>query len=125
MLMDFISDAKKGDIQYFFPPAISDKNNRVQEFYSKSYQNKKRQLGIITYGLVPLFQKDLFRKLYSNQKDYHMKYVTFPVPGNIGILNNKVVIISWGDKPKGILINIKDIAYPYKEYFLSIWDSIK
>ncbi|MEK6933198.1 MAG: hypothetical protein AABW56_05415 [Nanoarchaeota archaeon] len=50
-----------------------------------------------------------------------MKYVDFPIPGNIDIHEDKVLFTSFKDKPLATLITSKDIANKFKGYFHSIW----
>jgi hypothetical protein len=53
-----------------------------------------------------------------------MKYTKLPVPANTGICNNKMVLISWGDKPTGVLIQSKNIIEKQRRFFQAFWDSL-
>lgn len=125
LLNDFISDAKKGDILYFFPASLGEKDIKIQTFFRNYFLNKKRQKGIITHGIVPIEQKDLFEKVYKNSKDVIYKYVSAPVPMNVSIFKDKLLIIDWSDTPKGILIKTKEIVSQFKSYFLNYWEILK
>ncbi|MDP2946909.1 MAG: helix-turn-helix domain-containing protein [Nanoarchaeota archaeon] len=50
------------------------------------------------------------------------KFVNFPIPGNIDIINNYVFIVSWSPTITGILINSKSIAENLRNYFNQIWE---
>lgn len=49
------------------------------------------------------------------------RYAGFPVPGNIDITNNHVLITQWGEKPMAILIKSKEIAKNFVDYFETVW----
>lgn len=54
------------------------------------------------------------------------RYVAFPLPGNIDIFKNKVLIATWrGDKPLGILIHSQEIADNFRNYFSEVWKTAK
>ncbi len=50
-----------------------------------------------------------------------IKFVNFPIQGNIDIFKNKVLIVSWKNPKIGILIHSKNIADNLREYFNQIW----
>jgi len=54
-----------------------------------------------------------------------MRYVNFPIPGNVEITQDKVIIISWGTKPVAFLIRSKEISNSMREYFESVWKVAK
>ncbi len=58
---------------------------------------------------------------YIQKTTFKMKYVDFPIPGNIDIHEDKVLFTSFKDKPLATLITSKDIANKFKGYFHSIW----
>ena len=50
-----------------------------------------------------------------------MKFVDYPIPQNMGICNNKVAFVIWGEKPRGILITSSIIAKKERNFFNEIW----
>jgi len=50
-----------------------------------------------------------------------IRYANFPIPGNVEIIQDNVIIISWGTKPVAFLIRSKEIANSMREYFESVW----
>ena len=50
-----------------------------------------------------------------------MKYVDFPIPSNISICNNKMALITLGEKPTGILVTSKQITESQIKFFNEIW----
>jgi len=58
-------------------------------------------------------------------KFWKVKFVDFPIPGNIDIVKDKVFIVSWTPSPVGILIHSKEIADNFKSYFNEVWKKAK
>ena len=118
LLHILIEDAKKGDEFLFFSPEL-EKSEEIQKFY-QGYDAKRKEKGLIVKGIAPKNLKDLFEKI----KFLKMKYSNLPVPANSGVCNDKMVILSWGDKPTGVLIHSKQIVQKQKEFFNALWDRL-
>ena len=59
------------------------------------------------------------------QKYMEVKFVDFPIPGNIDIIKNMVMLVSWKPSVIGILIHSKEIADNFKSYFNEVWNRVK
>ncbi|HLD56676.1 MAG TPA: helix-turn-helix domain-containing protein [archaeon] len=117
-LLNFlIEGAKSGDEFLFFPPYIEEKNEEIQKFYER-YDWKRKKKGLVVKGIAPNSLKDLF----SKRKYLKMKFTNFPIPENIGMCNDKMAMISWGEKPKGILIQSKQIVEKERKFFNKFWN---
>lgn len=117
LLNELIIDAKKGDEFLFFSPELEE-NEEIQKFYEK-YDLKRKEKGLIIKGLAPESHKQFFEK----RKYLKMKYTNLPLPANTGICNNKIALISWAEKPYGVLIKSKQISGRYKSFFNALWNS--
>jgi len=117
LLNILIENTKRGDEFLFFSADIDEKNKEIQRFY-KRYDIKRKDKGLITKGIAPKKLKLLFKK----RKYLKMKYTNMPLPANTGICNNKMALISWGEKPTGILIQSKQIVKKQKEFFNELWE---
>ena len=69
-----------------------------------------------------LRKTDLVKKY---PKFIEQRYVGFPVPGNIDIMKDKVLITVWKDRVIGILIHSKETADSFRQYFDSVWEQAK
>jgi len=102
---------------YFFYIHNEEYYERAEKFYVKSWhlmkKNKWRGLSSIE------FKKTRLSKKYPSFIE--QRFVSFPVPGNIDFIGDKVLITTWKEKPIGILIHSKEIVKSYKEYFESVW----
>ena len=120
MLMNLLIDgAKKGDEFLFFSADVGEKNEDIQKFY-KRYDIKRKDKGLVTRGVAPIKLKEIFDK----RRFLQMKYASIPVPANSGVCNDKYAIISWGEKPCGILIKSKHLVQKQKDFFNAFWESL-
>ena len=116
MLNKLIEDTKSNDTYYFFAIDVSELNKEIQIFFEK-YDAKRKAKKLIVKGLARKELKPLFKK----RKYLNVRYVNFPIPSNISICNNKMVLISWEEKPSGILIQSKQIIESEKKFFEELW----
>lgn len=117
MLNEFIDDTKPDDVFYFFAVDVSGLNKEIQEFF-EAYDIKRKSKKLIVKGLARRELKTLFTK----RKYLKMRYVDFPIPANVSMCNNKLVLINWGDKPTGILINSKQLVENHVIFFEELWN---
>lgn len=114
-----IEDARKGNEFLFFSADVDEKNEEIQKFYEK-FDSKRKIKGLVSKGIAPTKLEPLFKK----RKYLHMKYSGNAVPANSGICNDKMALISWGEKPKAVLIQSKQIVEKQKIFFNELWNSL-
>jgi len=61
----------------------------------------------------------------KKSKFLNMKFVDIPIPGNIDIVRDKVMIVAWVPTITAILINSKAIANNFRDYFKMVWKIAK
>jgi len=113
-------DAKKGDYFQFFPTVNESRNKEVQEFFQNYYDAKRKDKGLITRGIAPKSIKWIFK----DRPYIKMKYTDFPLPGNYSVVNDKMALFSWGEKPVGVLIKAENLINRQREYFNDLWKAI-
>lgn len=113
-------DAKRGDEYLFTGIDLEERNEELQEFYSR-FDIKRKAKGISTRGVVP----DTMRGQLSQRVSIQVRYASFPVPANSGMCNNKMVLLSWGKKPKAVYIKSQEIVKRQKDLFELIWKLAK
>ena len=118
LLNEQISITKKGDEFLFFSVDLKN-DEEIMKFYER-YQAKRRDKGLIVKGIAPKRLENVF----SKWEGIEMKYTDLPLPANQGVCNDKLAIITWGDKPSGVLIKSKEIAKKQKEFFKAMWKII-
>jgi len=64
-------------------------------------------------------------KFIKKAKFIKIRYVDFPVPGNIDITHDKIMIVSWKPVPIAFLVRSQQIADSMREYFESVWKIAK
>lgn len=117
MLNELIEEATPREEYLFFAINVAEQNKDIQQFF-RHYDIKRENKGISVKGLAPIE----LRKWFEGRKTLHVKYSSFPIPSNISICGSKIAFFSWGEKPVGYLIQSKQIAHMYKDYFLKSWE---
>jgi predicted transcriptional regulator len=50
------------------------------------------------------------------------RFVSFPIPGNIDVCGERILILSWEGSPTGVLIHSAQVAQNFLAYFEKVWD---
>ena len=92
----------------------------VIKYYFPKYDNERKRKNIKV------------KAIFTGKVDYkiplaEIKYLSkeFNSPSSTNIYGNKVAIILWTEEPIAILINQKEIADSYREYFNILWKAAK
>lgn len=73
-----------------------------------------------------LCNKEYKKSPFAKQAKFlNMKFVDFPIPGNIDIVNDKVMIVSLMPTPTAILIHSQTVANNFRDYFNEVWQTAK
>ncbi|MEK6918261.1 MAG: helix-turn-helix domain-containing protein [Nanoarchaeota archaeon] len=70
------------------------------------------------------YENSWFAKKAKKMKS-NLKFVKYPIPGNIDIIKDMVFIVSWRPSVVGILIKSESIANNLRNYFNEVWKSVK
>ena len=116
LLNELIEDAKPKDDYCFFAVDERSLNEEIQKFFER-YDAKRKEKGLIVRGLARRELKPLFEK----RTVLKMRYVNHQIPSSISICSNKMALISWGEKPAGILIKSGKLCKSQAEFFESLW----
>lgn len=114
-----IEGSKKGDEYVFFSfyTKHPEKHEKVFNFYREfDYVRKKR--GLVVKGIVP----NELKEMTGERKYTKICYVDFPVPTNLSVCGNKVLMTPWEDEPVTILIHSRQLAESFRRYFYSIFE---
>ena len=119
---DMIKDVKKGDEWLFFSfyTKNPDDFENVYIFF-REFDKERVKEGLVIKGILP-------KVLKPKTKDRpYLQYllVDFPIPLNISIVNDKVLMMPWEDKPITFLIHSRQLAESFRTYFYSIWNKYK
>ncbi len=122
-----LDKAKKNSTLRFFYMHDPLYDEKVYEFcYGRvNYNDKKivpmlKKKNIRWLGIVN--DTNYAKKIRNSPKPIIQRYVDFPIPGNIDITSNSILITVWEDNPIGILIHSEEVAKNFKRYFDSIWE---
>jgi sugar-specific transcriptional regulator TrmB len=95
----------------------------ANDFYEKEF-NYFKEIGLKLRGIGTddLKKSKLFVK---PPKFVNLKFVNFPLPTTIDIYQDKILLVSWRDKPFAYLITSKEISENFMSYFERVWKIAK
>src|SRR3989344_2992505 len=64
------------------------------------------------------YEKSWFAK---KSKHLTMRFSNLPLPGNIDIIKDKILLVSWGESIFSVLIHSKSLADNLRKYFNEMW----
>jgi sugar-specific transcriptional regulator TrmB len=111
------NSTNKNEILYF---------NIYKKEYSEQFDLFYKNISDLSKNLKNrgIVNKEYKKSWFAKQAKFlNMKFVDFPIPGNIDILNDKVLITSWEPSVTAILIHSKDISNNFKDYFNKVWQT--
>ena len=94
----------------------------VLNFYAKLGPSLKKSKAVIRGISSRAYTKS---RLSKTPEFITSRWVPFPVPGNIDMFRDRVLIVTWGEKPVGILIHSKAVATYFQRYFDEVWKIAK
>ncbi|MEK6963724.1 MAG: helix-turn-helix domain-containing protein [Nanoarchaeota archaeon] len=116
----FFKGALKNERAYFIDP---DYTRTKYEFFVKA-NRYFRKIGLRWNGIVMESCRNTY--LVEDGKDIiRYRYVSFPLPASLNIFRDKLFILMWSDKPKGVLIQSKETAEHFQRYFDAVWKMAK
>ncbi|MBI2547914.1 helix-turn-helix domain-containing protein [Candidatus Woesearchaeota archaeon] len=118
MLNMLIEDAQPGDDYSFFATDQQEYNAEIQAFFER-YDRKRKEKLLKVRGLARQELKPLFEK----RETLSMRYVGHPIPTNISICHDRMALISWSEKPTGILIQSKPLIESQLRFFKVLWEN--
>jgi HTH-type transcriptional regulator, sugar sensing transcriptional regulator len=103
--------------------------------HEKDYANES---DLFYSGLKHLFQKYKFRGIGNESfrdssfvdytkdlKTMRLRFVDIPIPGNIEVCGDKVLVVSWEGEKTAFLIHSLAVAKYFRQYFESVWKIAK
>ena len=115
-----ISKTTKKDEGLFFYIYEKEYAEKSDRFYNEAYSISKK---LKSRGLANKeYKKSWFIK---KAKRFEIKFVDFSLPGNIDIIKDNVMIVSWEPEIIAVIINSKSIAKHFRDYFNKIWKIAK
>lgn len=115
---------------------ISNTTKKDEGLYFYIYEEEYAELSDKFYNEIQELSKTLKTRGLANKKYkkswfmkkakfLKMKYVNFPLPGNIDIVKNNIMITAWHPEIVAILIHSKSIADHFRNYFNKVWEIAK
>ena len=114
-----LKEYEEENSEWLFLMTLDENQEIADGVYSRLYP-KIRKIEKDSKGIA---NKEYKKSEFIKNTNFKMKYVDFPIPGNIDIFKDKIFLISWSKNPTGILITSEEISNKFKDYFYSIWKS--
>lgn len=114
-------DKKEKMLFFYIPDKLSIETASL--FYKQAFHLYKR-IGLKLKGISnTTFRNTKFLK--KHPKFIELRFVNFPLPSTMDVYKDKVLITSWREQTIAYLINSKEIADNYREYFNQVWAKAK
>lgn len=110
-----VQEYQQSKQEYLFFYIAEEGFEQADEFFARMYPKFK---SIPAKGITNIKYK---QSKFIKQTHFKIKYVNFPIPSNIDIINDKVLLTSW-QQPLAILVTSKGIAGKFRAYFYSVWN---
>lgn len=115
---------KAGKEWFIFGTTI--KPSKMLSFYMPQFHRKRMERKILFKAIYSEDSKERAKEIkkmkYTQVKILPKEYMT---PTHISIVGNKLGIILWSEEPIGILIENKEIADSFRNYFKLLWSIAK
>lgn len=123
---EIIKESKEGEEFYGYSQGIYPVE--VNDLYHQ-FGELRRIEGIKDHLLISKKNKKEFEKSILKEDLSYVKkktrYSDISFPQDTAIFKENVIIYSWEETPKAILIKNKEVAKNYKRFFLEFWESSK
>lgn len=121
-IIEFFSNSTENSIHYSYGTGKSSSDKRAKIFYEWSGILKKEK-HIISHLLISKKNEQSFKKQHkvTNHKYWQTRFSSVSFPGDVGIYQDKIIILNWDATPTLILIKNKNLAKEYRDFFLSAW----
>jgi len=121
-----LKELKKNETIRFFYVYDPEYGKQIFDFYFKSgmffkkLEENYKKKNISWKGIIN--RKDgKYNQVYNDSRFMNQKISPFPIPGNIDIGKEIIIITAWSKNPIAILIKSVEVADNFKAYFDSLW----
>src|SRR3989338_5384166 len=99
-------------------------NKQVQQFF-RNFHLKRAEKKIKARLIMHEKTREIMKKYFSDITYYQYRFLDTKFPTNINIHKDNVVTLVWDENPVAFLIQSKQVAKKYKEYFEEMWKKAK
>ncbi len=118
-----LDEYKPDDIYRFFYAYSKHHSSNVDLFFNQFHDTYIKR-KIVFQGIS---RKEYKKSWYVKKAKLYtkMRYVNFPLPSNIEIVGDVVILTSWVNPPISFYIHSKEIAEDLRKYFDTVWKQAK
>lgn len=120
-LFNRISDElKKGDSYYAFA-FKEDYRDESAPLFLRNFHQRLADKKVIDRVIANIEVKKEVKKAFEGNKNIKLKFTKRSTPMGIAILKNKVIQLTWGERPTAIEVTSSQIHKQYKDFFEELW----
>lgn len=122
---------KKG-LRTAYEKFLSEMNKKDEDLFFYIHEKEyAEESDLFYFSIIDIIKKaparGISNEFYKNSefikkaKWIKMKTVDFPIPGNIEVCRDKLLLVSWKKPIIGVLIHSQSMADYFRNYFESVW----
>lgn len=112
--------AKKGDVCYYFDAEVHDQAERAKLVYVP-FHKKMEDAGALIKGIHRVDAKIVAEYTISA----NLRLTSETMPPDTTIFRDELILISWSEKPIGVVIKSKQLAQQYLALWNAVWERAK
>jgi len=98
---------------------------KESEYFFNEYDTKRRTLKIKVRLLGHITQKQFLKEITKNDKNITARFLSYKLPTGVIIFGNKVATLVWKEVPTAFVIQSKQVAEAYEQFFEDMWKLAK
>ena len=126
MVYNLVEQAKKGDEYLSFSVGEEHDDPILVTFYSNlTWRRKEKGLKIkvlTNKKIKPIYEKRYSKKVLTTIRN---RYTEFNFPQGIIVLNHKLVMLNWKNKPTATVLTSRNITEQYRKFFYELYKTAK
>ncbi len=118
-ILDVLTQKKEDFISFVL--GEEEYKHEESKYFFQEYDTKRRNLGIKLRLISYIGQKKFLKEITDHDKNITVRYLPFRVPTGVIVYRNKVATLIWGEIPTAFVIQSKEAAKAYREFFEDMW----
>jgi HTH-type transcriptional regulator, sugar sensing transcriptional regulator len=119
LFFSLIEDAKKGDEFFYFDAEEHGQEERAELVYLPFHARAKEK-GVLVRGI----QRRESKTKQSYGSVAMLRFTDQVIPPDTSIFKDKLVLVTWSETPKGVVITSALLANQYRKVWLDLWNSL-
>ena len=118
------NELEKGDFYYAFA-LKEDYKDASAPLFLRNFHRKLAEKRVIDRVIANINVKKEIEEVYKENSNISIKFIKRSTPLGVIILKNRVIQLTWGERPTAIEIQSSQIYQQYKDFFEDLWKEAK